>query len=92
MSDTSLAAAGVDTRQSMIRVWMALSAVWVAFWLLIAGIVFASVDMRNPFADELGPFSLIVLTPPLALLALGALARWTFEALTRTMRAQRSAD
>jgi hypothetical protein len=34
----------------------------------------------------LGPFSLIVLIPPLALLGLGALARWSFEILTHALR------
>ena len=87
MSDTSVAAAGVETRQCMIRVWMALSAVWVAFWLLIAGLVFATVEIRQPFADDLGSFSAIVLTPPLALLILGATLRWAFEQLTRPARA-----
>jgi hypothetical protein len=71
----------------MIRVWMALSAVWVAFWLLIAAIVFATVEARHPFAGDFGPFCLIVLTPPLVLLGLGTLARWTFEALARALRA-----
>lgn len=83
MSDISVANAGVDTRQSMIRVWMALSAVWVAFWLLIAGIVWLTVGTRYPFTDELAAFSLIVLIPPIALLGIGALARWTFEMLSR---------
>ena len=82
MSDISVAA-GSQTRQSMIRVWMALSAVWVAFWLVIAAIIFAAVDIRQPLADELGTFSVIVLTPPLALLAVGAAVRWAFEALSR---------
>ena len=91
MSDTIAATAG-DTRQSMIRVWMALSAVWVAFWLLIAIIVFATVEIRYPLADELGPFSLIVLIPPLALLGLGALARWSFEILTRIAPPRRPAE
>jgi hypothetical protein len=85
MSDTSVAA-GIDTRQSMIRVWMALSAVWVAFWLSIAAIIFAAVGIREPLAAELGRFAAIVLTPPVVLLILGAALRWTFEALTRAAR------
>lgn len=91
MSDTIAATAG-DTRQSMIRVWMALSAVWVAFWLLIAVIVLATVEMRYPLADEVGLFPLIVLTPPLALLGLGALARYSFEILSGTSPPRRPAE
>ena len=86
MSDTSVAA--VDARQSMLRVWMALSAVWVAFWLLIAGIVFTAVGMQEPFSDELGRYAAIVVTPPAALFAVGVPLRWLFEALTRTARPQ----
>jgi hypothetical protein len=62
MSDTSVGIAGIDARQSMIRVWMALSAVWVGFWLLIAAIVLATVEGRYPLWEELGPFLVIVLT------------------------------
>ena len=90
MSYTSADAAGGETRQSMIRVWMALSAVWVGFWLLIAALVLATVELRYPLSDELGPFSAIVLTPPLALFALGVTLRWVFEATLRAVGRQRS--
>ena len=83
--------AGADARHSMIRVWLALSAVWVAFWLLIAGIVVATVAVEYPLAEELGPFSSIVLIPPFALLGLGAIVRWTFELLTRAGTPRQSA-
>jgi len=79
MTGTVANAAGTETRQSMIRVWMAISAVWVAFWLLTAGVAVAAVEMRVPIEDQLGLFSLIVITPPLALLALGAAGRLLFE-------------
>jgi hypothetical protein len=79
----SVAAAGVETRQSMLRVWMAISAVWVAFWLLIAAVVMVAAELHPPFADEFGSYAAIVLLPPLAFLMLGALARWTFEAASR---------
>ena len=83
MAGTTAAVAEGETRQSMIRVWMAISAVWVAFWLSIALIVFANVEFRYPLTDELAPFSLIVLTPPIALLVLGAVGRWAFELFAR---------
>ena len=90
MSYTSIGA-GSEARQSMIRVWLALSAVWVAFWLLIAGIVLAAVEMQYPLAEELGSFASIVLVPPLALLGLGAIVRWTFELLSRAGPPRQSA-
>jgi hypothetical protein len=79
MSDASVRADLSDARQSMIRFWMAISAVWIAFWLLIAGIFLLSAGMPSEFSAELAPFAVIVLTPPLVLLALGAFARWAFE-------------
>ena len=91
MFETSVGVGEIDARQSMIRVWMALSAVWVAFWLLIAAIVFATVGARYAVFEELGPFAMIVLTPPLALLGLGATGRWLFEALARARSANRHA-
>jgi len=83
MSDTSWSIAGGETRQAMIRVWMAISAIWVAFWLGIA-LVVVGTGVANPFADRLSLFALIVMAPPLALLLLGAGARLTFEFLRQT--------
>jgi hypothetical protein len=80
MIGTVAKSAGNETRQSMVRVWMAISAVWVAFWLLTAGVAFAAVEMRAPIGEQLGLFSIIILTPPLALLALGTAGRLLFEA------------
>ncbi len=85
MSDTTVSVAGGDARQSMIKVWMAISAVWVAFWLLIALIVLATFGAGYSYAEELRPFYLIVLAPPLALLALGAIGRWTFSAFAHVV-------
>jgi hypothetical protein len=73
----------------MIRVWMALSAVWVAFWLLIAAIVFATVRVRYSIFEELGPFALIVLTPPVALLGVGAVVQLGLELRMRVSRLRR---
>ena len=78
----NVVAAGGETRQSLIRVWLAISAVWVAFWLMIATTVFAT-SARAAFVEELALFSLIVLAPPLLLLAIGATARLLFEAFFR---------
>ncbi len=80
MSDASVRVNGGDTRQSLIRFWMAISAVWLAFWLLIAGIFLLNVDIPYIFSAEIGPFTLIVLTPPAALLAIGILGCWAFQA------------
>ena len=84
MSDVSATAAGIEARQAMVRVWLAISAVWVTFWLLIAAIAIAPVEVRYSLTKELGAFSLIVITPPLCLLALGAAGRWFFETAVRT--------
>ena len=83
MTESAVTTAGAETRQSMIRVWLAISAVWVAFWLLIAGGIVAAMQTGSPFDANLNVFALIVLTPPLALLALGAGARLLFEFLAR---------
>jgi hypothetical protein len=83
MTESAVTTAGAETRQSMIRVWMAISAVWVAFWLLIAAVIIGAVQMGSPFDADLNIFALIVLTPPLTLLALGAGARFLFEFLSR---------
>ena len=80
MSDTSMTVAGGETRQAMIRVWMAISAIWVSFWLAIA-LVALGAGVANPFADRLSLFALIVMTPPLVLLVLGAGGRLVFEFL-----------
>jgi len=83
MSESAVTAAGAETRQSMIRVWLAISAVWVAFWLLIAAVIGVAIQQGSPFEADINIFALIVLTPPLALLALGVSARLLFEALAR---------
>lgn len=69
----------LEARQSMIRVWLAISAVWVAFWLIVAALVLATFEPYNPAIVQLGIFSLIVATPPFALFAVGAVSRWIFE-------------
>jgi hypothetical protein len=89
MSHENVAAAGIETRQSLIRVWLAVSAVWVAFWLLTATTVFAAAATRNPFVEQLGTFSAIVLIPPIALLAIGVLARFLVEAFSARSQTRR---
>lgn len=81
MSETSVAMAAGESRQAMIRVWMAISAIWVAFWLCIAALIVATGEMPGPLTNELRLFALIVMTPPVVLFALGALFRCVFEAL-----------
>ena len=61
------------------RVWMAISAIWVAFWLSMAALIAMAAEMTVPLDGKLGLFALIVLTPPLALLAVGSVLRWGFE-------------
>ncbi|HEX9903550.1 MAG TPA: hypothetical protein VGA77_01165 [Propylenella sp.] len=83
--------AGTETtRQSMMRVWLAISAVWVVFWLLIAMIVLAAVGGRNPFVEDAGLFALIIVLPPAGLLAVGAILRLLIDNLTRISGAARA--
>ncbi len=86
MSDASIGAAGVETRQAMLRVWMAISAVWVAFWISIAGFVVLTGLISNPLFERLHLVVLIVVAPPLALLVLGATFRLIFETIARRIR------
>jgi hypothetical protein len=79
--NAGVAVAENDTRQAMVRVWMAISAIWVAFWLSMAALIAVTAEMTVPFAGKLGLFALIVLTPPLTLLAVGTALRWAFEML-----------
>ncbi len=90
MSHENVVMRGIETRKSLIRVWLAVSAVWVAFWLLTATTVFAAAATRNPFVEEFGIFSAIVLTPPLALLAIGVFVRFLVEAFSGRSHAGRS--
>lgn len=77
----SATAAVAETRQSMLRVWMAISGVWVAFWLIIAGLMLTTLKPYDPFLVQFGIFALIVATPPFVLLAIGATLRWLFETI-----------
>jgi hypothetical protein len=65
---------------------MAISAVWVAFWLLIAATAAATARMQYPLTTQLNTFSLIVAMPPAALLIAGAIGRWLFKAVDRRGR------
>jgi hypothetical protein len=77
--NTGVAVAEGETRQAMMRVWMAISAIWVAFWLSMAALIVVAAEMTVPLTGKLGLFALIVLSPPIALLAVGSVVRWAFE-------------
>ena len=84
MANTRAAAvAEGEARQAMMRVWMAISAVWVAFWLCMAGLTFVTAEMTIALSNQLQLFALIVIAPPLALLAIGATFRWLVEGFLR---------
>jgi hypothetical protein len=76
----------LDARQSMIRVWLTISAVWVAFWLITAAIVLSTADRFLSVHPSV--FLLIVATPPILLLAVGAVSRWAFEVFALRARDQ----
>jgi hypothetical protein len=83
MSETSVALAEGETRHAMIRVWMAISAIWVAFWLSLAALIAVTGEMAGPLVSQLPLFALIVMVPPVLLLAFGAAFRWAVAALFR---------
>ena len=84
MSNAGVAVAGLETRQAMIRVWMAISGIWVAFWISIAAvIVITGGEMGEAMAAQLRLFAIIVLAPPVVLLAVGVLFRLGFEFFRR---------
>ena len=85
MSEASVKAAGMEARQSLVRVWMAISAVWVTFWLLIATTAFAAAEVHPSFADDLPTFAFILLAPPLGLLLVGIIGRSLFETFFRVL-------
>ena len=89
MSDASVGADVSDARQCMIRFWMAISAVWLTFWLLIGGIVLLNVEIPYAFTPELGSFALIVVAPPAALLAMGLIGSWAWQSLAEAFSAER---
>ena len=88
MSNMTASISGVETRQSMIRVWLAISAVWVAFWLCMAAI---AMEFSYPLAAGLRPFSIIVILPPVALLGMGVICRWVFAGFARAAQAKAQA-
>jgi hypothetical protein len=81
--------AGVETRQAMLRVWMAISAVWVVFWLSIATVIaLTSEALASPLLERLDIIGLIVVAPPFLFLTFGVLLRCGYEmiALKRSAR------
>ena len=91
MSDATVSASGGDARQSMIRVWMAISAIWIAFWLSIAAMVLATFEFGNPLGSQLRPYFLILALPPAVLFLAMLLCRWVYLGLLATGRRQGAA-
>jgi hypothetical protein len=61
---------------------MAVSAVWVGFWLVAAAVAVLAARVDNPFAEDLGAYAVIVLTPPLVTFVVGTVFRLILETLT----------
>lgn len=85
MSNTAGMLDGMETRKNMLRVWLAISAVWIAFWLVIAIIVLATVRSGYLSVDELQTFATIVVLPPIILLCLGLFGFTAFSLLVRAV-------
>ena len=79
-------AAVLEARQSMLRVWMAISAIWVAFWLVIAALVVAALAPHDVLVIDLSVCAVIAAVPPIVLLALGASVHLTLEAIAERDR------
>ncbi len=86
MSDVTVSVGGGDARQSMIRVWMAISAIWIAFWILIAAMVLATFGLSYSPGSQLQPYVLILALPPAALLVTMMFCRWAYVGLGAAMR------
>ena len=89
MSEASVRAEVSDARQCMFRFWMAISAVWLTFWLLIGGIVLVTVEIPYAFSPELGSFALIVVAPPAVLLLIGLVGSWASQNFAEVSLAQK---
>jgi hypothetical protein len=88
MSETTLDATGGETRVAMLRVWMAISAVWVAFWLSLAAITVLTEAVSNPLVARYDLLTLIVIAPPVTLLAIGTVSRLLFETVSARFRSR----
>lgn len=79
-------AAVLEARQSMLRVWMTISAVWVTFWIVIATLVVAALAPDNPLVIELSVCAAIAAIPPILLLAVGATTHLILETVAERSR------
>ena len=69
-----------ETRRCVMRALLAVSAVWLTFWALIAGVFITAAGPTMSLAWDFPFLCLLVFTPPLTLLAAGLLG---VEALAR---------
>ena len=79
-------AAVLDARQSMFRVWMAISAIWVTFWIVMAGLVVAALAPHDTLVIDLSVCAAIAAVPPILLLAGGATVHLILEAIAQRDR------
>lgn len=79
-------AAVLEARQSMLRVWMAISAIWVTFWIVMAALVVEALDPHNILIIDLSVCAVIAAVPPILLLAFGATVHLILEAIAQRDR------
>jgi hypothetical protein len=60
---------------------MAISAIWIAFWIAITLPIVFYGEATTPLFEQFRLFAVIVLVPPVVLLVAGAGVRWLFETL-----------
>ena len=74
MTDMAANTESPGTWHCLLRVWIAISAVWLAFWMAMSAVFVMMAGALNPFAGEFSAFVLLVIVPPLVLLGLCAAA------------------
>ena len=80
---TSARNVGADSGQPVLRVILTISAVWLAFWALLAGVLLTVAGPELTLAGEIRLVCLAVFAPPAALLTIGLIGS---EALARIAR------
>jgi hypothetical protein len=75
MLSTPAGSAANEVRRSMFIVWLAISAVWLGFWALIATLAFSAADIELPLLRDFVSLFLLVVCPPAAIFGLVVAAR-----------------
>lgn len=72
----------MNIRRGLLRTWVFLSVCWVAYWALRLWFEFRRFE-DGPSLQDLQGAALVMLVPPLFLLAIGAGLYWSFSGFRR---------